>query len=151
MNMISKWNPYTEMDRLQDRMLRAMGLGSSAESADGNTQLSRADWAPAVDITEDEREYLIKAELPEIAKDDVKVTVDNGTLILRGERRLEKEEKNHKVHRIERSYGTFQRSFALPDDTDSAAVSADFKEGVLYVHLPKSEEKKPKQIEVKVG
>ncbi|MGD7654546.1 MAG: Hsp20/alpha crystallin family protein [Verrucomicrobiales bacterium] len=145
MNTLSNWNPYTDFDRL----LRAFSRGS-CDNGDCAT-LERADWSPAVDISEDETEYLIKADLPDISKDDVKVTVDNGTLVLRGERRQEKEEENKKFHRIERSYGSFLRTFVLPEDADQRTVSADFKEGVLYVHLPKNEEKQPKHIEVNVG
>ena len=109
------------------------------------------DWAPLVDITEDEKEFLIKAELPEVKKDDVKVTVENNVLTLRGERKIEKEEKGKKFHRIERSYGSFERSFTLPEGTDPAKVSSEFKDGVLTVHLPKSPTAKPKAIEVKVA
>src|SRR5256885_1114590 len=108
-------------------------------------------WTPLADITEDEKEYLIKAELPEIKKEDVKVTVENGVLTISGERKFEKEEKNKKYHRVERGYGTFMRSFTLPDDADANKIKAEFKNGLLKVHLPKSEHAKPKQIEVNVA
>jgi HSP20 family protein len=97
------------------------------------------------------REYLIKAELPEMRKEDVKVTVENGVLTISGERKFEKEEKKKKYHRVERGFGTFMRSFALPDDADFSKVNAEFKNGVLTVHVPKSEHAKPKQIDVKVA
>jgi hypothetical protein len=97
-----------------------------------------------VDITEDDKEYLIKAELPEVKKEDVKVTVENGTLTITGERKFEKEEKGKKYHRMERAYGSFMRSFTLPEGAAGDKVSADFKDGVLKVHLPKSAEAKPK-------
>ena len=103
------------------------------------------------DITEDDKEYLIKAELPEMRKEDVKVTVENGVLTISGERKFEKEEKKKKYHRVERGYGTFMRSFALPDDADFNKVNAEFKDGVLTVHVPKTEHAQPKQIEVKVA
>jgi HSP20 family protein len=103
------------------------------------------------DITEDDKEYLIKAELPEMRKEDVKVTAENGVLTISGERKFEKEEKKKKYHRVERGFGTFMRSFALPDDADFSKVNAEFKNGVLRVHVPKSEHAKPKQIEVKVA
>ena len=109
------------------------------------------EWAPAVDILEDEKEYLIKVELPEIQKEDVKVTVEGGTLTIAGERKSEKEQKGRKVHRIERYYGSFERSFTVPDDADDSKVNAEFKDGVLRVHLAKSEKARPKQIEVKVN
>jgi len=104
-----------------------------------------------VDIVEDENEYLIKAELPEVKKDDVKVTVQDDVLTISGERMFEKEEKGRKYHRMERAYGSFARSFTLPEDADGVKVAAEFKDGVLKVHLPKSEQAKPKSIEVKIG
>ena len=109
------------------------------------------EWAPSVDITEDEKEYLVKADLPEVKKEDVKVTVENDVLTITGERKFEKEEKEKKYHRIERAYGHFLRSFSLPDFVDGSKVSADFKDGVLKVHLPKTEKAKPKAVEVKVA
>jgi len=133
---------------MQDRILRAINLTPSGRSSDENRTLAAAQWTPSVDISEDENEYLIKAELPEVGKEDVKVTVENGVLTLRGERRFEKEEKARKYHRIERSYGSFMRSLAMPDDADAEKVAAEFKDGLLKVHLPKSEAKKPREIEV---
>jgi HSP20 family protein len=151
MNTITRWNPVRELDELQDRVLRALHLGPASREAGDNQSLVAAEWLPAVDITEDEKEYLIKAELPEVGKDDVKVTLDNGTVVIRGERKFEKEEKNKKYHRIERSYGTFMRSFSLPADADPAGINAEFKDGVLQLRLPKCEDKMPKQIEVAVN
>ena len=110
-----------------------------------------ADWMPTVDISETEGEYLIKAELPEVRKEDVKVTVENGVLTLQGERRQEKEEKGKRFHRVERSYGSFVRSFTLPESVDESSVKAEYKDGVLNLHLPKSEKVKPKAIDVKVA
>ena len=104
---------------------------------------------PLVDITEDESEYLITAELPEVKKDGVRVTVENGMLTIAGERKFDG--KNKKWHRVERSYGSFARSFALPDDGDAAKVNAEFKDGLLKVHVAKSEAARPKQIEVNVS
>ncbi|MEY3394953.1 MAG: hypothetical protein RL346_1189 [Verrucomicrobiota bacterium] len=151
MNTIATWNPYQELERLQDRVLRAMRLTTTSRGDDGNHLLTSADWSPAVDITEDETEYLITADLPQISKDDVNVMVENGSLILKGERRHEVDQRDKKVHRIERCYGSFYRSFTLPDDADGQRVTANFKDGVLRVSLPKSEEKKPRQIEVQVN
>jgi HSP20 family protein len=107
-------------------------------------------WAPEVDITETEKEFLVKAELPEVKKEEVKVTVENGVLSITGERKLEKEEKGKKYHRIERAYGRFERSFTLPEGTEPKKVTSEFKEGVLTVHLPKNPEARPKAVEVKV-
>ncbi|HLP78785.1 MAG TPA: Hsp20/alpha crystallin family protein, partial [Candidatus Paceibacterota bacterium] len=108
-------------------------------------------WSPLVDISEDDKEYRIKAELPEVNKEDVKVTAEAGTLTIMGERKFEKEEKGRRFHRVERAYGTFGRSFSLPDDASPAKVSAEFKDGVLTVHLLKDEKAKPQQIEVKIS
>ena len=109
------------------------------------------DWTPVVDIQETDVEYLVKVELPEVKKEDVKVTVENGVLTLQGERKQEKEEKGKKFHRIERSYGSFLRTFTVPLDTDETKVAADFKDGILKVHLPKTEKPRPKAIEVRVS
>ena len=141
------------MDDMQRRLSSVFGLapfrGGSPTTGDEN--ITVPEWAPAVDIIEDEKEYLIKVELPEIQKDDVKVTVEGGVLTIRGERKTEKEQKGRKFHRIERYYGSFERSFSVPDDADDGKVNAEFKDGVLRVHLAKSEKARPKQIEVKVS
>ncbi len=100
---------------------------------------------------EDDKEYLIKMELPEVQKDEVKVTVEGGTLTISGERKAEKEEKNRKYHRLERYYRRFVRSFNIPDDAEDTKVNAEYKDGVLRVHLAKSGKAHPKQIEVKVS
>ena len=110
-----------------------------------------AEWSPLVDISEDDKEYRIKVELPEVKKEDVKVTAEQGTLTIMGERKFEKEEKGRKYHRVERAYGSFGRSFSLPDDASPVKVSAEFKDGVLTVHLVKDEKAKPQHIEVKVS
>jgi HSP20 family protein len=153
MNALIRWNPFREMDDLQRRMPSLFDWNSlrrSALTAD-DENISVAEWAPLVDIAEDEKEYLIKVELPEVQKDDVKVTVEGGTLTIAGERKAEKEEKGRKFHRVERYYGRFERSFSIPDDAEAANVKAEFKDGVLRVHLAKSEKARPKQVEVKVG
>jgi HSP20 family protein len=110
-----------------------------------------ADWAPTVDVSETDDEYLIKVELPEVRKEDVKVTIHDGVLTLQGERKLEREEKNKKYHRVERAYGSFARSFTLPDNVDDNSVKARNRDGMLYLHLGKTEEAKPKSIEVNVA
>ncbi len=149
MHAIATWNPSRDLDELQHRINSAIGLPTFRK--DGERGLVATEWAPAVDITEDDREYLIKAELPELKKEDVKVTVENGILSITGERKFEKEEKGKKYHRIERSYGTFTRSFGLPEDADTEKVEAKFSDGVLHVQVAKSEAAKPKHIEVKVA
>jgi len=110
-----------------------------------------AEWSPLVDISEDDKEYRIKVELPEIKKEDVKVTAEEGTLTITGERKFEAEQKGRKYHRVERAYGSFGRSFSLPDDASPVKVNAEFKDGVLTVHLVKDEKAKPQHIEVKVS
>lgn len=150
MTALTRWNPFREMEELQNRLLSVFNL-ATPRRGDGQESITVAEWAPLVDIIEDDKEYLLKAELPEMRKEDVKVTVENGVLTISGERKLEKEEKGRKYHRIERAYGSFVRSFTLPDDADADRVSAEFKDGVLKVHVAKSEAAKPKQIEVKVG
>tara|TARA_R110002096_G_scaffold24760_33_gene78107 strand:+ start:5479 stop:5937 length:459 start_codon:yes stop_codon:yes gene_type:complete len=147
---LTSWDPFRDLDTFSDRLSRAMG--GRAWPGDGETALAQADWNPAADITEDEHEFLVKVDLPEVKKDEVKVMVENGVLSISGERKFEHEEKDEKkkVHRIERSYGSYMRSFRLPETVDAEELKAEFKEGVLSVHLPKCEETKPRQIEVKV-
>ena len=146
----TRWNPFKDRDELESRWATYLGTREAA-STGGKEALTVAEWSPLVDITEDEKEYLIKAELPETKKENVRLTVENDVLAISGERKFEKEEKGKKYHRIERAYGSFVRSFSLPEDSDGSKVSADYKEGVLYVHLPKSEKAKPKAIEIKVS
>jgi HSP20 family protein len=150
MNTLTRWDPFKEMDDLNKRLSSLFNL-QPARLSNGREAMTVAEWSPLVDIIEDEKEYLIKAELPDVRKDAVKVTVENGVLSIAGERRFEKEEKEKKYHRIERAYGSFTRSFTVPDDADDAKVSADFKDGVLTVRLAKNERARPKSIEVKVS
>jgi HSP20 family protein len=125
------------------------GFPNRMGNSNGET-LTLPDWSPQVDISEDDQEYLIKADLPEMKKDDVSVVVEDGIVSVFGERKTEKEEKKKRYHRIERSYGSFRRGFLVPEDADASKVAAEFKEGVLKVHLPKSATAKPKAVEVKV-
>ena len=113
-------------------------------------EILMTEWLPRVDVMESEKEFLLKAELPEVKKEEFKVTVEKGILSITGERKLEKEEKGTKYHRIERAYGRFERSFALPPGTEAESITSEFKGGVLTVHVPKKAEAKPKGIEVKV-
>src|SRR6266498_5271394 len=146
---LSRWEPLQEMEEFQNRLSTL--FGRQLRRTDAREEITLPEWTPLADITEDEKEYLIKAELPEMKKEDVKVTVENGVLTISGERKFEKEEKKKKYHRVERSYGTFMRSFTLPEDADFNKVNAEFKDGVLTVHVPKSEHAQPKQIDVKVA
>ena len=151
MNTLTRWNQLRQLEALQHG-LGSLFSRSPAQWPEGQEeQIAVPEWAPLVDISEDDKEYLIKAELPEVRKEDVKVTAEEGTVTITGERKFEKEEKKKKYHRVERGYGTFMRSFTLPDDADANKIKADFKNGVLTLHLPKSEHAKPKQIEVNVA
>jgi HSP20 family protein len=150
MNTLAKWNPLQELDEFSNRLSSLIGRPTN-QKRDEDNWFTQAQWATLVDISEDDQEYLIKAELPGIEKDHVKVTMENGLLLIAGERTSENEEKNKKYHRVERSYGSFLRTFGLPDDADGTKIKADFKNGVLKVHVPKSENAKPKSIEIKVS
>ncbi len=154
MNLI-RWDPYRELEEMGDRLNRMFvglgrpGLGRPSELT--RESLTNPDWSPMVDITETVDEYLIKAEIPEVKKEEVKVWVEDGVLTLQGERKKEKEEKGRKFHRMERYYGLFLRTFVVPDNVDETKVKAEFKDGLMFVHLPKTEKAKPKAIEVKVA
>jgi HSP20 family protein len=152
LNKVIPWNPLREIDEAQNRINRFFlgGLPNRIGSGDIHS-LAVADWSPEVDISEDDHGYLLKADLPEMKKDDVRVTVEDGILSVSGERKGEKEDQKRKFHRIERSYGTFRRSFTLPEDADSKKVTAEFRDGVLKVHLPTTTIAKSKAIQVKVA
>ena len=141
-----KWDPWREIDDLFHRYTRAVGMPRTGNQA----SMEPGDWSPQVDIAETDKEFVIKAEIPEVKKEDVKVTVENGVLTIRGERKQETEEKGKKFHRIERHYGSFTRSFTLPDNVDAANIKASFKDGMLGLTIQKTAEAKPKSIEVKV-
>ncbi len=138
-----------ELDRMQRDMERLFN-GSPGRYTRCQEAMTLAEWSPGVDVSEDAKEFPVKAELPEVKKEDVKVTVEDGMLIIRGERKVEKEEKGKKCHRIERSYGSFERSFSLPDATDATKIASEFKDGMLTVHLPKNPNGKSRAVEVKI-
>lgn len=150
MTMLSKWNPIRELDELQNRITGMLGRPLLKPEGAFREPVVTSEWSPLVDITEDEKEFVIKVELPEVKRDDIKVTVENGVLAISGERKFEKEEKTKKYHRVERSYGSFMRSFTLPEETESDKVNAEFKDGVLKVHLMKTKSTKPSPHTVKV-
>jgi HSP20 family protein len=143
-----RWNPFRELEDIQSRLNRLFGQAPSQRS--GDEAFFFANWSPSVDIQETDKEYLIKADLPEVKKEDVKVELLDGSLTIEGERKQEKEEKGKKFHKVEREYGKFVRRFALPSEIEASKVQAEFKDGVLNVHLPKSAAAKPKAVEVKV-
>ena len=145
-----RWDPFRELEDMSDRLNRVFSR-PALPRMNGKETMIVADWVPSVDVSETDGEYQIKAEIPDVKKEDVKVTLEDGVLTIQGERKQEKEEKGKKYHRVERSYGSFVRSFTLPDLVDEEQVKAEFKDGVLNLQLPKSEKAKPKSIEVKVS
>jgi HSP20 family protein len=146
---IVKWDPWQEIEDMFDRYTRAVGWPRKFRQS--GELVASPDWSPRVDIAETPQALTLKAEIPSVEKDDVKITIEGGMVTLSGERRQEKEEKDKTFHRIERFYGSFSRSFSLPDNIDATAAKATFKDGVLTLDIPKTEAAKPKGIEVKVA
>jgi HSP20 family protein len=140
-----------ELEEMEKRLSSYFGHAPATAGGEKKEAITVTEWSPLVDITEDDKEYLVKAEIPEMKKEDIKVNVHDDVLTITGERKYEKEEKGKKYHRVERSYGSFMRSFTLPEDADGSKVNAEYKDGVLKVHLPKSEKAKPKAVEVKIA
>jgi HSP20 family protein len=151
MNTLITWNQLKEMEEAtQNRFNRFLG-GFPNRIGNGETpSLTVADWSPEVDISQDDQGYLLKADLPEMKKDDVRVTVEDDILSVSGERKSLKEDQKRKFHRMERSFGNFRRSFTLPEDADSTKVTAEFRDGVLKIHLPTTTKTRSKALEVKV-
>ena len=149
MTTLMRLDPFRELEEMSDQLNRM--YARPAARTNGKESSTVADWAPTVDISETDGEYVIKAELPEVKKDDVTVTLEDGILMIQGERRREQDEKTTKYHRVERSYGSFVRSFSLPDQVDENGVKAEYKDGMLNLRIPKSEKAKPRAIEIKVG
>jgi len=144
------WDPFREFEQMQNRLASLFGrrwpVPEGREETFGLTE-----WMPPVDISEDDKEYTLKAELPGLSKEDVKVSVENGVLSITGERQAEKETKDKKYHRIERSYGSFIRSFTVPEGALADKISAEFKDGILKLHLPKDEKAKSKTVDVRIS
>jgi len=143
---VVRWDPFRDLNLLQDRMNRLFddaGRGWRADEPAATTT-----WSPAVDIFETEGEIVVKAELPGMERKDITLHLENNVLSLRGERKFEKETKDENYHRIERSYGAFSRSFAIPATVDEEKIRADYKDGVLNIVLPKKEQARPKQIKI---
>ena len=141
---IMRWDPFRDLFGIKRDLDRFLGRWDDDEEA------SMALWRPAVDIFEDENSIVLRAELPGMKKEDVKINLENNVLSLRGDRKFDKEVKKENYHRIERAYGSFCRSFTLPTNVDKSKIEANYKDGVLEVTVPKSEEAKPKEIEIKV-
>lgn len=145
---VIKWEPFREVDDVFDRFFADAFRRWPRATVEGR---AAADWAPAADVTETEGEYLIKAELPEVRKEDVSLSVQDGVLTLTGERKQEKRDDNEKVHRLERFHGSFARRFSLPEDADEQSIKAESKDGVILIHIPKHKVVQPqaRQIEVR--
>ena len=149
---VVRWDPLRELAEMSERLNRVVSRqGNGPMDGNGQEVMTVADWIPTVDISETEAEYAIQAELPGVKKEDVKVTLENGVLTIRGERRQTQTEPGRKYHRVEASYGRFVRSFTLPDTVEAGNVRAEYADGMLHLHLPKSEKAKPRQIEVKIA
>jgi HSP20 family protein len=151
---IVRWEPFRDLVSLQERMNRLFdesyrSRGGAAAGQDDEWALGGS-WAPAVDIYEREGNIVLKAEIPGVDPKNVDIRVENNTLTLRGERKLDDEIKRDSYHRVERSYGAFTRSFTLPNVVDQEKIKAEYKDGVLHLTLPKREEAKPKQISINV-
>ena len=145
-----RWEPFRELDDVFGRyspFFSRVAAARQATAEDGGTPA----WTPVANISETETDYLIKAELPEVSKEDVKVTVDESVVTISGERRKEAEHKDEKVHRVESFYGHFTRSFQLPEDADIGAIQAESRNGVLKVRVPKTPASKPRTVEVQVN
>ncbi len=149
MNLV-KWDPFLELEDVSKHLNRIFGRTPARIEPDREL-LTMADWTPSVDISETDTAYMIKGEIPGVDRENVKVTIEDGMVTISGERKQEKEEKDKKFHRIERSYGSFMRSFRLPDNVDESAVKAEFKDGMINVTLPKSGKTKAKLINVAVS
>ena len=149
MTVLTRWEPFREFATLQDRMNRL--FRESYNDAGRDESLTTSSFAPAVDVYEDEHQVTLKIEVPGIEEKDIDVRVENNTLTVQGERKIEREEKEENYRRVERQYGSFTRTFTLPQTVDSENVSATYDKGVLKISLPKKAEAKPKQIKVNVG
>ena len=148
MTVLTRWDPYREFSSVQDRLNR---LFNASFNEGRDESLATSSFAPAVDVYEDEHNVTLKIEVPGIDEKDIDVRIENNTLTVHGERKFEKEEKEENYRRIERQYGSFTRTFTLPNTVDTESVSANYEKGVLKVKLAKKAEAKPKQIKVNVG
>jgi HSP20 family protein len=151
MTLLTRWEPFREFSTQQDRMNRMNRLFRESYSPDGPEEALTTSYAPPVDIYEDEHNITLKLEVPGIDEKDIDVRIENTTLTVHGERKIEKEEKEENFRRVERQYGEFTRSFTLPSSVDPGQVTADYAKGVLRIILAKKAEAKPKQIKVNVG
>jgi HSP20 family protein len=145
MSNLNRWEPFRAASTLHEQLNRVFGDAFHREESNLTT------WAPAVDILETEHELVVKADLPEVDPKDLDIRVENNILTIRGERKFQKQVNENNYLRVERSYGSFARSFSLANTVNSEAIKADYQNGVLTLNIPKREEAKPKQIKVNVG
>ena len=145
---IVRWDPFRDLMTLQERMNEMFERTLRRRGPEEEEGLAPRAWSPAVDIYETDEKMVIKTELPGLKKEDIDIEVRDNTLTLKGERKFEKEIKQENYHRVERAYGSFQRSFTLPSTIKQEAIEATFKDGILEVSLPKAEEAKPKKVEI---
>ena len=145
---LTRWEPFRGLNTLHEEVNRLFENGF-ARGRSGQAEL--ASWAPAVDIYETKNELVVKADLPDVQEKDIDVRVENNTLTIRGERKFSNEVHEHNYLRVERAYGTFTRSFSLPNTVNTEAIHAEYRNGVLNVRMPKREETKPKQIKISVS
>ena len=143
---ITRWDPFREVAALQNRVNSLF-----RDFNDGESSLTTTNFIPAVDIYEDEKKIVLKVEVPGIPEKDLDVTVENNTLVVKGERKFEKEEKEENFHRIERRYGSFFRAFTLPATVETENIDAKYEDGLLKLDLKKKPEAQPKQIKVNVN
>lgn len=151
-----RWNPARDLAAWPSNlfgMQREMNkmFDNFFNGTDQGEDYALTAWSPAVDIAEHDDEFTVKVELPGVSKDEVKITLESNILTIRGEKKQQKETKKENYHRVERSYGSFQRSFTMPATVKTDKIDASFRDGILNIKLPKAEEAKPKQIEVKVN
>jgi HSP20 family protein len=144
-----RWEPFSGTDEIFSRLMPSM-LGRLPRLSIPANSDTKYEWAPSADISETEKEFLIRAELPAVNKEDVKVTVDQGMVTIEGERKQHKEDKSEKYHRVESFHGTFARSFSLPDNVNADAIHCESKDGVLVVHIPKAQTAAPKAKQIKI-
>jgi len=152
MSTLTKWNPFRKSAQIErvrssarfdglhemEDLLRSMQRAFSMWPSQGAEEVTFAEWSPSVDIGEDETEFVLKAELPDVSKQDIEVSVENGTLSIRGERKVENIQQGMTFHRMERAFGRFERTFTIPEEADKDKISSEYSGGVLTVHLPKN-------------
>jgi len=147
MKALTQWNPWSELDEFSNRLASKLGRDEKSTSRTAGNWV----WAPLVDVSENKDEYLIKAEVAGLEKDEIKISQDKYNLIISGERKEEQDNKGHRHHTKERFYGSFIRSFSLPEDVDASKIKAELKNGVLLLHLPKDESVKARPVAIEVS